>query len=222
MPLYVVTKPESIKGIYETWAECKSKVDGVAGAVYQKVEDRDEAVALLEGRPIVLSPGLHVFTDGNHRGGVGVVVVWMGSDPDGEPVPVTEIATSVDRVFRGEMISLLDSDESVDEAIAKSGNVLAELGGLYLALWQAPEKAALRIVHDYQGVSAWLEGRWRANDPVVKSVVERCRELAATKQLTLEFLWQRGHTSTWAGRNDFARFNNRADELATRGAETSG
>src|ERR687892_304935 len=57
MPLYVVTKPESIKGIYETWAECKSKVDGVAGAVYQKVEDRDEAVALLERRSTGSSEG---------------------------------------------------------------------------------------------------------------------------------------------------------------------
>ncbi len=73
MPHYVITQPEAIKGIYVTWDECKLKVDGVKGARYQKVHDLDQAKALLEGQGVILSPGLHVFTDGNHLGGVGVV-----------------------------------------------------------------------------------------------------------------------------------------------------
>jgi hypothetical protein len=218
MPLYVVTKPESIRGIYGTWDECKAKVDSVKGAVYQKVEDEEHAEALLEGRAIVLPPGLHVFTDGNDRGGVGVVVAWMGEDASAEPVVVTEIATSVGHVFYGGMIVGLATDDAIQGALGKSRNVLAELGGLYLALWQAPAEAELTVVHDYEGVSAWLRGRWNAKDAVVKAVVHACQALVKRKRLDLKFIWQRGHTSTWAGRNDFARFNNRADALATEGA----
>jgi hypothetical protein len=218
MPYYVVTKPDSIRGIYKTWTECKSKVDGVAGAVHQKVEDEEHARLLLEGRAIVLPPGLHVFTDGNHHGGVGVVVVWMGDDASVEPVVVTEIATSVGQVFYGGVVPGLGSDDAVQEALSNARNVLAELGGLYLALRQAPAKAELTIVHDYEGVAAWWKGRWKARDPVVKAVVDACRALATRKGLDLDFVRQRGHTSTRAGRNDFARFNHRADSLATQGA----
>lgn len=221
MSLYVVTKPESIRGVYKTWADCKAKVDRVKGAVYQKVEDEEHAQAVLEGRAIVLPPGLHVFTDGNDRGGVGVVVAWMGDDASSDPVVVTEIATSVGHVFYGGVISGLGSDDAVQEALAKSRNVLAELGGLYLALWQAPAKVALTIVHDYEGVAAWLQGRWKAKDSVVKAVVEACRTVIKRKGLDPEFVWQRGHTSTWAGRNDFAMLNNRADALATQGSASA-
>jgi hypothetical protein len=221
MPVYVVTKPESIRGVYETWAECKAKVDSVAGAVYQKVEDEDHARALLEGKAIVLQSGLHVFTDGNHKGGVGVVVAWMGGDVAADPVVVTEISTSVSHVFYGGAVPGLASDDAVRDALAKSRNVLAELGGLYLALWQAPASSELTIVHDYEGVAAWLEGRWKAKDPVVRAVVEACSALTQRKNLDLKFVWQRGHASTWAGRNDFVRLNNRADELATHGGRNS-
>lgn len=221
MPVYVVTKPESIRGVYETWAECKAKVDSVAGAVYQKAEDEEQARALLEGRGVALPPGLHVFTDGNHEGGVGVVVAWMGADAAADPVVVTEISTSVGHVFHGGAVAGLASEAAVRDALGRSRNVLAELGGLYLALWQAPARTELTVVHDYEGVAAWLEGRWKARDPVVRAVVEACSALAERKELDLEFVWQRGHTSTWAGRNDFARLNNRADELATEGARNS-
>jgi hypothetical protein len=85
---YVITEPESIKGVCETWDECRSKVEGVKGAKYQKVRDEAEAQALLSGPGVVLKPGLHVFTDGNDRGGVGVVIVWMSENPSDDPTVV--------------------------------------------------------------------------------------------------------------------------------------
>ena len=216
--LYVVTKPDSIRGVYATWAECKSKVAGVAGAVYQKVENEEQAQLLLAGGGIMLPPGLHVFTDGNHRGGVGVVVVWADNSERNGNTVVAEISATVGQVFYGGRIPGLGSDAAIRGALDRSGNALAELAGLYLALWQAPEQARLTIVHDFEGVGAWSQGRWRAKEVTVKAVVTACRALADEKGLRLEFVWQRGHTSTWAGRNDFAKFNNRADELATKGS----
>lgn len=219
MPYYVITQPESIRQICETWDECKARTEGVKGTRYQKVHDLKEAQALVEGGGIVLAPGLHVFTDGNDRGGVGVVVVWMSEDPGGEPKVVSEIATSVGRIFYGGLVPGLGSEEEIQEALKKSRNVLGELGGLYLALWQAPEQTELTIVHDYNGIAFWMNGEWQMKDPVIRAIVGASRKLVTTKKLDLAFQWQKGHTSSWAGRHDLARFNQRADELATAGAK---
>jgi ribonuclease HI len=146
-----------------------------------------------------------------------VVIVWMGEKPNDDPTVVAEIATSVGRTFYGGVVPTLGSVEEVEVALNKSRNVLAELGGLYLALWQAPANSALTIVHDYEGIAAWMTGKWKANEPVVKAVVARCKQIEKDKRLDLSFHWQKGHTSSWAGRHDLARFNARADALATAG-----
>jgi hypothetical protein len=48
--------------------------------------------------------------------------------------------------------------------------------------------------------------------------VAACRALVQAKRLHLRFRHQRGHESTFAGRNDFAAYNARADQLATDAA----
>jgi hypothetical protein len=51
---------------------------GVAGARYQAVASRAQAEAMLRGEPVVLRPGRYAFVDGNHMGGIGVVLVEQG------------------------------------------------------------------------------------------------------------------------------------------------
>ena len=220
MPYYVITEPESIKDICDTWDQCKAKVAGVKGAKYQKVQDLEQAQAMLTGSGVVLSPGLHVFTDGNSLGGVGVVVAWMPDEPEADPTVVAEISTSVGHVFYDGSIPGLNDREKVEAALAQSRNILAELGGLYLALWQAPEHAKLSIVHDYEGVGKWMNEEWQIKDSVHQAVIVACKQLQESKNLDLTFVWQKGHTSSWAGRHDLARLNARADALATLGGKT--
>jgi ribonuclease HI len=220
---YVITEPESIRGVYDSWAECKSVISGESGARCQKVRNREEGYAMLAGRGVVLEPGLYVFTDGNHLGGVGVVVVWVADNASAEPNVVQEIATSVGEIFHGAGIPGLDSDQAIDVALARLRNPLAELAGLYLALRQAPAQAEMTIVHDYKGVSAFLQdqAQWSAKDPIMKAVVSASRDVKEGKQLRLRFMHQSGHTATWAGRHDPGRLNARADALATEGSPGS-
>ena len=210
---YVITRPETIRGIYETWAECEAKVRGVRGAVFQKVDSREKAEAMLGGG-IALPGGTFVFTDGNAAGGVGVVVVHV--DGDGDVFP-SEIATSVDRVFRGSGIAGLHTTEEVDEALGRLHNILAELAGLLHGLRLMPRGRAATIVHDYEGISAWMQERWKINHPTVQVVIEACRREIEERELEVSYRHQRGHQSSWAGRDDFARWNGRADKLATEG-----
>lgn len=213
--VYVVTAPERIRGVYETWPACEAAVKGVPGARYQAVASRAQAEAMLRGEGTALTPGLYAFVDGNHLGGVGVVLV----DASGEaPEVVEELGMTVTQVFEGGAVPPLATPGAIATALARLRNVLAELAALYLSLRLVPEGGAVTVVHDYEGVGAWMTGRWKTKDPLVAEVVAACKALASSRRLTLAFQHQRGHQSTWAGRDDLAHFNARADGLASDAA----
>ena len=214
--VYIVTEPERIRGIYDSWPACAAAVKGVSGARYQAVGSREQAEAMLRGEGTALEPGLYAFVDGNHLGGVGVVLVERTAD--GESEILEALGLTVDQVFAGAGLPSLATRPAIAVALRRLRNVLAELAALHLALRLVPEGSALTVVHDYEGVGAWLEGRWRAKDPLVAEVVEACRALIGRRRLTVRFRHQRGHAAAWAGRDDFAHFNARADALATEAA----
>ena len=214
--VYVVTEPDRIRGVYESWADCAAAVKGVSGARYQAVASREQAEAMLRGEATELEPGLYAFVDGNHLGGVGVVLVRRAAGA--EPEIVETLGLTVEQVFAGAGVRSLSSTAAIASALGRLRNVLAELGALHLALRLVPEGAAITIVHDYEGVGAWLEGRWRTKDPLVAEVVDGCRDLIRARRLDVRFRRQRGHSAAWAGRDDFAHFNARADALATEAA----
>jgi ribonuclease HI len=213
--VYVVTAPERIRGVYETWAACEAAVKGVPGARYQAVTSRAQAEAMLRGEGGALPTGVYAFVDGNHLGGVGVVVVDATGE---EPTVVEELGMTVREVFAGGAVASLARPKAIAEALARLRNVLAELAALHLALRLLPEGGAATIVHDYEGVGAWMTGRWKTKDPLVTELVTAAKALAAARRLALDFRQQRGHQSSWAGRDDLAHFNARADALAAEAA----
>ena len=213
--VYVVTAPASIRGIYDTWDACRVAVSGVAGARFQGVPSRAVAEAMLSGEGIALEPGAYAFVDGNAMGGIGVVWVEQGQ---AAPVSVRERSATVYEVFARSGIPSLDTRPKITHGINSLQNILAELGALYAALEDSAPGSALTVVHDYEGVGAWLEARWKAKNPIVAEVVTACRGLIDARNLQVRFRHQRGHESTFAGRNDFAAFNARADRLATEAA----
>lgn len=213
--VYVVTAPDRIRGVYDTWSACEAAVRGVRGARYQAVASRAQAEAMLRGEGTVLAPGLYAFVDGNHLGGVGVVIV---DATGGEPTVVEELGMTVAEVFADGAVASLAHPKAIGAALARLRNVLSELGGLHLALRLVPEGSTITVVHDYEGVGAWMDGRWKTRDPLVAELVAAGKTLAAARHLTLSFRHQRGHQSSWAGRDDFAHFNARADALASDAA----
>lgn len=213
--VYVVTAPASIRGIYDTWDACRTAVSGMTGARYQGVSSRAVAEAMLRGEGLRLERGVYAFVDGNAMGGIGVVLVEQeGSGP----ASVRELATTVYDVFGRAGIPSLDTRAKITAATDSLRNILAELGALYGALQEAAPGSVLTVVHDYEGVGAWLEGRWKAKNPMVAEVVAASRALIEARGLRVRFRHQRGHESTFAGRNDFAAYNARADKLATEAA----
>jgi hypothetical protein len=215
---YVVTAPDSIRGIYTTWAECLAKVSGVAGARYMGVTSMEKAQAILDGG-IPLPVGSYAFTDGNADGGVGVVLVHQLTDAESS---AHAISTSVHEVFGEAGLLGLESPEAVAAALADHRNILAEMAALYVVLRGAEPKSSFTVVHDYVGVAEWMdEGGWKAHKPVLRAVAEACRTMIGEGRLHVTFQHQKGHSSTWAGRDDFAYWNARADALATEGSRSA-
>ncbi len=210
--VYLVSNPPLIRGIYDTWAECKAAVTGVRGARFMAVASREKAEAMLNGSGVILPSGIWAFSDGNAAGGVGVVLVEQGSEGS---LSVSEASITVDEVFRDAGLRRLGSGAEISDALTSLRNVLAELAGAYYVITHAEPGSRFTIVHDYVGVANWIEGRWKMESPIVAAIVEACQRLVRERGLTVAFRHQAGHQSTWAGGDEFARWNGRADELAT-------
>src|SRR6266511_3554662 len=90
----------------------------------------------------------------------------------------------------------------------------------YLALRQAPEGAAMTVVHDYAGVGTFMTGEAKPKNPIMKSVVSACGSLVDSKELALKFVHRHGHGAWWAGRVDPARLNARAHFACDEGRRT--
>lgn len=207
--VYVVTAPEAIRGIYDNWPQCEIVVKGVQGAQFQKVSSRAEAEALLSGEGVILPTGVYAFVDGNSAGGIGVVCVKRF--PDGRTT-TREISTTVHEIL-APRVDL----QTISDALTRFRNVLAELTACYHALTIIHPHTTVTIVHDYLGIARWVTGTW--NMPANRLLVDlrdACCELIRAKSLTVQFLHQPGHRSSWAGRHDYATFNTKADTLATQ------
>jgi hypothetical protein len=59
--------------------------------------------------------------------------------------------------------------------------------------------------------------RWKTKDVIVAAVIQACRQQVDERHLDVSYRHQRGHQSSWAGRDDDAYWNGRADALATKG-----
>jgi ribonuclease HI len=217
VPFYVVTAPEP--GIYETWAECKAATQGRKNARYMKVQTAEEAQSILDGG-VFLDPGLHAFTDANASGGVGIVLVMGGTPSSSPPEVLKEIPTTVAKILKETQIPGLEAEVAVAAAIRDLANIFAEMVALYAAIREVPTGSSLTIVYDYLGVDRFMSGEWDSKDEPIRRVVDASRRLAEEKSLHLSYRHQPGHSSSWAGRHDYARFNARADELATEAAES--
>jgi hypothetical protein len=214
---YVALAPDGTRRSFGTWDECRKYRDANPGTRVQSVDTLEKAKQLVAGG-VVLEAGHYAFTDGNALGGVGIVL--LRSD-GGDALDVQEVSTNVHEVFAAGTVPPLATPEMVSAALTSIHQILAELAAFYRALTLAPAGVPLTVVHDFIGVREWMKDRWRTKDAYTAAVVGACKNAASDRRLNLRFRHQRGHQSTWAGRDDYARWNARADELASQGAVDS-
>ncbi len=179
-------------GIFESWEDTKKQIDGYPKAEYKGFKTKKEAMAYLNGEEmakedeISLAPGLCAFVDGSYdseseRYSFGLVIINNGKE---------ETLNGVG-----------DNKEA-----ASMRNVAGELRGAMKAMQYAAENGfdSVTIYHDYEGIAAWAEGRWKTNlscTAAYKSYSEKMKS-----KIKIKFVKVPAHSGV--------KYNEMADKLA--------
>ena len=193
--VYAVKKGRT-PGIYMTWDDCKSQVDGFPGAEYKSFADPADAAAYL-GMAVQAAAeerfpeGVRAYVDGSFdaasdRFSCGVVMVR--TDAEGN-VKTRELNQAFD-----------------DAEMAKQRNIAGEIMGAKMAVDFCMRQGIpeVEIYHDYEGVGKWADGLWKANNPMTQAYVRFIEKARTVMKIT--FVKVTAHAGN--------KYNEKADKLA--------
>lgn len=152
---YYAVKRGTVTGIFTDWETCRTAVEGFPGAEYKSFKTKKEAESYLSGDVVPAEPSkpqidlpentVAAYTDGSYdvktgRYAFGCVII----PPNGETVRECGVGTNPEA--------------------AVSRNVAGELMAVMFAVRWAAKNGyrKIAIFHDYEGVSAWYQKRWKA------------------------------------------------------------
>lgn len=194
---YYAVKKGKKTGIFRTWDECKSVVNGYPGAQYKSFLSLEEANAYMnegqataqtttkEGQQIT-APDVYAFVDGSFNVATGVYgfggfLVHAGKK----------------EVLQG----------SGDEAeMASMRNVAGEVLGSMAAMEKALELGLkeITIYYDYMGIEMWATGDWKRNKKGTIAYYDYVQSIK--DRITIHFVKVKGHSGVEG--------NEEADRLA--------
>jgi ribonuclease HII/viroplasmin and RNaseH domain-containing protein len=193
--VYAVRKGRTT-GLFMSWDDCKAQVDGFAGAEYKSFADPSEAMVYLGlagSTETVSTEGVRAYVDGSFdsasgRFSCGVVIVTTDSEGNSE---TTELNAAFD-----------------DAEAAQQRNVAGEIMGSKLAIdhCMANGIKTVEIYHDYEGIGAWADRRWKANNPLTQGYRDFVAE--ARKNMDITFVKVKAHAGN--------KYNELADKLAKK------
>nr|WP_195250913.1 ribonuclease H family protein [Romboutsia sp. 1001713B170207_170306_H8] len=146
---YAVRKGKCI-GIYNTWDECKSQVNGFSGAEYKSFLSKDEAEEYIYGKKEIIFSNedntVEAYVDGSYEHcireyGSGVVILKNGQ---------------VQKTY---------SIKGNDESLVTMRNVAGEIEASKLAMNYCLENNIENLIlyFDYEGIEKWCTGVWKTN-----------------------------------------------------------
>ncbi len=206
-------------GIYYTWDECKSQVEGEKGAVYKSFTSLKEAadfLALGEGPRESLKEGSVSAKECND-----IIEEKIGSLAEDEAIAFVDGSYDTNNECSGygaiviygdgrckELSRHFDRDQSEDFISLR--NVAAELEGVRAAICEAiaDKKKKITIVYDYSGIENWANDSWKANKDITRSYKAFICE--SKKEISLDFFKVSSHTGV--------TMNEKADRLAKKAA----
>lgn len=193
MKYYAVRKGRN-PGIYTSWDKCLLEVKNFKGAIYKSFKSLNEAKDFLEDKEkeeIKLDKNTAIaFVDGSYN--------------------------KAKEIYGAGVYYLADSNKkeifkTYKDGFYKHRNVAGEVKASELAIDTAlaDGKSKLYIYHDYQGIAAWANGDWKANNELTQSYKKFIQE--KRKEIAIFFIKVKAHS------ND--PNNDKADELAKKGAQ---
>lgn len=156
---YYAVKAGKVKGIYETWAQCKAEVHGYPGALFKSFTSLEEATHYMNDQVRTVNSVMdedamaeeqyQIYVDGSYY---DKVYSWGFA------------------VYLGNRLIHTENGRGTNEAAAQIHNVAGELEAAVQAVEWAQKQNIKRITihHDYIGISEWAEKRWKTNNEITK------------------------------------------------------
>ncbi len=191
-------------GIFNSWEECKRQVDGYPSASYKSFKTAAEAAAY-----IGLIPNQTAIANTNDSPADFVTDNTAIAYVDGSyNISTCEYGYGVVFFYNGEEIHLKKGFPK--DELAAMRNVAGEIKGSEAAISYAISHniSSIKIYHDYEGISKWCTGEWKANKE--GTIAYRDFYNNAKKQLKIEFVKVKGHSGD--------TYNDIADRLAKEAA----
>lgn len=197
---YYAVRQGKKTGIFTSWDDCKKSVNGYSGAEYKSFKNKTDAEKYMNDRKeytvqkeknideiIVKDKNRAIaYVDGSYKKktkefSYGAVIFWNNKEYH-------------------------FSDKFDDEELSKMRNVSGELKGAEKAIEFAIENniKEIAIYHDYEGISKWATGDWKANKDGTKAYKKYCMD--ASKKIKINFVKVKGHSGD--------KYNDLADKLA--------
>lgn len=198
---YYAVRKGKVPGIYMTWNDCKSQVDGFSGAEYKSFASLEEAAAFVDGGDsknisVDIKDGVPVSDEYN-------AIAYV----DGSYNNATkEFSYGVVMFHDGKEIHF--SQKVEDKELAEMRNVAGEIKGAECAMRYAIEHGCktLVIYHDYEGIAKWCTGVWKTNKEgtqAYKAYFDSIKD-----SIKIDFKKVKGHSGDL--------YNDKADELAKK------
>ena len=179
---YAVRKGKKT-GIFMTWDECKSQVQGYSAAEYKSFKTREEALEYLNNeavktnieKNVAKEPlNIYAFVDGSFNQSTGTYGYGGFLMHDG-----------IKEVLQG---------SGNDAEMASMRNVAGEVLGSMAAIKKAIELnlTEIAIYYDYTGIEQWATGAWKRNK---KGTVAYYDYIQSVKdKISIRFVKVKGHS----------------------------
>lgn len=189
---YAVKKGKCV-GIYNTWDECKSQVNGFSGAEYKSFLTMDEAKEYVYGKKEIVikdeSNLVEAYVDGSYEHcireyGSGVIILKNGE---------------VQKTY---------SEKGNEESLVTMRNVAGEIEAAKLAMSYCLDNNIENLVlyFDYEGIEKWCTGVWKTNKT---GTIDYKKYYDSIKdKLNVKFVKVKAHSGD--------KYNEEADKLAKK------
>lgn len=192
---YYAVRQGKKTGIFATWDECKQNVQGYSGAEYKSFTNKAEAENYLHGvqeDEVVKDQANEVDSE---------VVAYVDGSFNEES---NEFSYGAVIFYEEEQLHF--NEKFNDPELVSMRNVAGEIKGSEKAMAFAIEQGAktLSIHHDYEGISKWCTGEWKATKPGTISYKKYYDDIK--KDVRIRFVKVKSHSGD--------AYNDLADKLA--------